>query len=84
MSREGPSCNGLSHDIALNFMELLVAGWLDLYGIKKPEHKDREISMINPLNTELNPICHLLALLVGATIVVVSRLRVKVENKSTS
>jgi hypothetical protein len=31
----------------------------------------------NPLNTELNPICHLLALLGGATIVVVSRLRVK-------
>ena len=33
--------------------------------------------MINPLNAELNPICHLLALLGGATIVVVSRLRVK-------
>ena len=32
---------------------------------------------INPLNAELNPICHLLALLGGATIVVVSRLRVK-------
>ena len=31
----------------------------------------------NPLNAELNPICHLLALLGGATIVVVSRLRVK-------
>ena len=40
---------------------------------------------INPLNAELNPICHLLALLGGATIVVVSRLRVKVGtwNKST-
>ena len=34
-------------------------------------------SHINPLNAELNPICHLLALLEGATIVVVSRLRVK-------
>ena len=33
----------------------------------------------NPLNAELNPICHLLALLGGATIVVVSRLRVKAE-----
>jgi hypothetical protein len=33
--------------------------------------------MINPLNAELNPICHLLALLGGATIIVVSRLRVK-------
>ena len=31
----------------------------------------------NPLNAELNPICHLLALLGGATIVVISRLRVK-------
>jgi hypothetical protein len=31
----------------------------------------------NPLNAELNPICHLLALLGGTTIVVVSRLRVK-------
>ena len=34
-------------------------------------------SAFNPLNAELNPICHLLALLGGATIVVVSRLRVK-------
>ena len=33
----------------------------------------------NPLNAELNPICHLLALLGGATIVVVSRLRVKLH-----
>ena len=31
---------------------------------------------VNPLNAELNPICHLLALLGGATIVVVSRLKV--------
>ena len=30
----------------------------------------------NPLNAELNPICHLLALLGDATIVVVSRLKV--------
>jgi hypothetical protein len=30
----------------------------------------------NPLNAELNPICHLLTLLGGATIVVLSRLRV--------
>ena len=36
-----------------------------------------EIITFNPLNVELNPICHLLALLGGATIVVVSRLRVK-------
>jgi hypothetical protein len=31
---------------------------------------------VNPLNAELNPICHLLPLLGGATIVVVSRLKV--------
>src|SRR5215510_1296041 len=31
-----------------------------------------------PLNAELNPTCHLLALLEGATIVVVSRLRVNI------
>ena len=37
--------------------------------------KDRAL-LFNPLNAELNPICHLLALLGGATIVVVSRLRV--------
>jgi hypothetical protein len=35
------------------------------------------IQSVNPLNAELNPICHLLALLGGATIVVVCRLRVK-------
>src|SRR5215510_9003547 len=34
-----------------------------------------------PLNTKLNPICHLLALLGGATIVVVSRLRVNTQFK---
>ena len=32
--------------------------------------------IIHPLNAELNPICHLLTLLGGTTIVVVSRLRV--------
>ena len=39
---------------------------------------------INPLNGELNPICHLLALLGGATIVVVSRLRVNDDARSNS
>jgi len=33
--------------------------------------------IISPLNADFNPICHLLALLGGATIVVFSRLRVK-------
>ena len=41
------------------------------------EGSPREKISINPLNAELNPICHLLALRGGATIVVVSRLRVK-------
>jgi hypothetical protein len=43
--------------------------------------------VVSPLNAELNPICHLLALLGGATIVVVSRLRVnnlKADNKCIS
>jgi len=39
---------------------------------------------LNPLNAELNPICHLLALRGGATIVVVSRLRVKTKTTSIS
>ena len=33
---------------------------------------------LNPLNAELNSICHLVVLLGGSTIVVVSRLRVNV------
>ena len=37
---------------------------------------------VNPLNAELNPICHLLALLGCATIVVVSRLRVKINRSN--
>jgi hypothetical protein len=40
---------------------------------------DASLQNINPSNTELNPICYLLALLGGATIVVVSRLRVNIE-----
>ena len=35
----------------------------------------------NPLNTELNPICHLLALLGSHPILHVSRIRVKPSNK---
>jgi len=34
---------------------------------------------LNPLHAELNPTCHLLALLGGATIVNVSRLRVNLK-----
>jgi hypothetical protein len=43
---------------------------------KKKKRLEEWHNEINPLNDELNPICHLLALLGGATIVVVSRLRV--------
>jgi hypothetical protein len=41
--------------------------------------RDFQSISINPLNAELNPICHLLALLGGATIVVVSRLWVNMQ-----
>jgi hypothetical protein len=44
-----------------------------------PIYTESRLKMFNPLNAELNPICHLLALLGGATIVVVSRLGVKVK-----
>jgi hypothetical protein len=39
--------------------------------------KERSVDKANHLKAELNPICYLLALLGGATIVVISRLRVK-------
>jgi hypothetical protein len=42
----------------------------------KNAFRELEVVDINPLNAELNPICHLLALLGGATIVDVSRLGV--------
>ena len=35
-----------------------------------------EVNAINPLNAQLNPICHLLALLGAHTILHVSRIRV--------
>ena len=44
---------------------------------------NKPLYWINPLNAELNLICHLLASLGGATIVVVSRLRVKYVKKTT-
>jgi hypothetical protein len=46
------------------------------------EHLAATSERFNPLNAELDPICHLLALLGGATIVVVSRLRVKYKSRS--
>ena len=47
------------------------------HGLLRCDHLPFFLKTLNPLNAELNPICHLLALLGGATIVVVSRLRVK-------
>jgi hypothetical protein len=40
------------------------------------------IMYFNPLNAELNPICHLLALLEAHHILHISRIRVKQENVS--
>jgi len=37
---------------------------------------------INPVNAKLNPICHLLALLGAHPILHISRIRVKIDNKS--
>ena len=42
-------------------------------------HVDKYKITFNPLNAELNPICHLIALLGSANIVVVSRLRVNCQ-----
>jgi hypothetical protein len=36
---------------------------------------------INPLNTELNPICHFLALLGAHPILHISKIRVKLKNQ---
>jgi hypothetical protein len=43
-----------------------------------PSPRER-LKMLNPLNAELNPICHLLALLGAHHILHVSRIRVKDE-----
>jgi hypothetical protein len=46
---------------------------------KNEQRVDRNKARINPLNTKLNPICHLLALLGAHHILHVSRIRVKVR-----
>ena len=50
-------------------------------GGKRPlgRHKSRWEDNINPLNTELNPNCHLLALLRAHNILDVGRIRVKMD-----
>jgi len=50
--------------------------------LHKPPWRAQGQIYLNPLNAELNPIYHLLALLGGATIVVVSRLRVNGQSRS--
>jgi hypothetical protein len=52
--------------------------WRPILILYTHTHTHTHACEFNPLNAELNPICHLLALLGGATIVDVSRLRVKV------
>ena len=66
------------HGLYLNFLGPFLS--LSLWKSSVCVYKWARINtyhVVNPLNAELNPICHLLALLGGATIVVVSRLRVK-------
>ena len=46
---------------------------------KSHAHGQRPMLQINPLNVELNPICHLLALLGAHHILHISRVRVKLE-----
>jgi len=50
--------------------------FLDSY-LKSIKHIQKQRWIVNPLNTELNPICHLLALLEAHHILHVSRIRVK-------
>jgi len=45
--------------------------------------RSRKTGYINPLNAELNPICHLLALLGAHHILHVSGVRVKIDLKRT-
>jgi hypothetical protein len=47
----------------------------------RPTHRWED--NINPLNAELNPICHLLALLGAHHILHISRIRIKLDLKST-
>ena len=48
--------------------------------VARRQHKFRHfLSELNPLNAELNPICHLLALLGAHHILHVSRIRVKIN-----
>jgi len=43
--------------------------------------KESKYFALNPLNTELNPVCHLLALLAAHHILHLSRIRLNTESK---
>ena len=70
----------LSFLLSLPYKRLGTASALSTFILEYFSAKFGFKELFNPLNAELNPICHLLALLGGATIVVVSRLRVKIPN----
>ena len=62
----------------------IILKWILIYNgraVSQDMDKGRAVvnTVINPLNTELNPICHLLALLGAHHILHVSRIRVKQE-----
>ena len=63
------------------FVQSYILGTVKYQFVISINHLYSSALYINPLNAELNPICHLLALLGGATIVVVSRLRVNLFRK---
>jgi hypothetical protein len=59
-----------------------MSSFLELIEIPKPSfnfHFAKMDLIVNPLNAELNPICHLLALLGAHPILHVSRIRVKLR-----
>jgi hypothetical protein len=44
---ERPATNCLNLATAMKFIEMPAAGILESYGITKPEHKDRERTLLN-------------------------------------
>ena len=74
----------------INFLKVLTeweAGWTPKYCLTEPKKNQELISLlankINPINSALNPICHLLALLGAHHILHVSRISVNVLSFST-
>jgi len=59
-------------EVEKDLWEMNVKGWR-----QRAVYREEWASVINPLNAELNPICHLLALLGAHPILHVSRIRVK-------